>query len=191
EEPALGGRRGWGGGRHAGVDAGLLGRPGLAFRLVLRLPLRRLTLLRVHERLRQAGAAAQQEDTGHRSRPRPSDRHSHRLPPCRGCGLWSLRSFRLEWRWIGLTAYILGPYFRDLALRAPFGFRIGFLAPCCSPSTRCVARARIKSVDGVAASRHAGAERAVVIAASLRQRALLPRHVRLLLLLLLLHLLLL
>src|SRR5499425_1420601 len=57
-----------------------------------------------------------------------------------------------------------------------------------------VARARIKfraSVDGVAASRHAGAEGAVVVGASLRHRALLPRHVRLLLLLLLPHLLLL
>src|SRR5262244_465171 len=72
---------GWRWRRHARIDAGLLGRPGLTFRLVLRLPLRRLALLRVHERLRQAGAAAQQEDTGHRSRPRPSDRHSHRFPP--------------------------------------------------------------------------------------------------------------
>src|SRR5262249_36805296 len=78
---------GWRWRRHARIDAGLLGRPGLTFRLVLRLPLRRLALLRVHERLRQAGAAAQQEDPGHRSRPRPSDRHSHRLPPCRGCWL--------------------------------------------------------------------------------------------------------
>src|SRR5262249_7710289 len=95
--PPWGAWAGGGGGRgHAWIDAGLLGRPGLALRLVLGLSLRRLTLLRVHERLCPAGATAQQEDTGHRSCPRPADRHSHRLSPFGECRSMSLRSFRLD-----------------------------------------------------------------------------------------------
>src|SRR5215467_14638907 len=81
------------------------------------------------------------------------------------CGSWSLHSFRLCWRWMGLTVDIVGPHLRDLAVRAPSG-----------PAS--------------ASSRHA-ALLPRWLGASLRHRALLPRHVRLLLLLLLLHLLLL
>src|SRR5215470_7309118 len=113
--------------------------------------------------------------------------------PVVGVGSWSLHSFHLWWRWIGFTADIVGPHLCDLAVRAPLGPHRLPRAMLLSTHGG-VTRARIKfraSVDGVAASRHAGAERAVVVGASLRHRALLPRHVRLLLLLLLPHLLLL
>src|SRR5262249_25266335 len=88
---------------------------------------------------------------------------------------------------------LLELYSRDLALRAPPGpasasSRHAARLPRCRSASANKFRA---SVDGVAASRHAGAERAVVVGASLCERALLPRHVRLLLLLLLPHLLLL